>query len=123
MLATYSYGAFTLCGTPFQGISDQLLTIPNGGPTTPHLPTPRGGGFGLPYSPFPRRYSGNPIWFLFLRVLRRFTSPRSPPLRRLAQEGWEVPFGDPGFKACMRLPQAYRSLPRPSSPIRAQPST
>ena len=34
--------------------------------------------FGLPCSPFARRYSGNPYWFLFLRVLRCFNSPRSP---------------------------------------------
>lgn len=27
----------------------------------------------------------------------------------------EVPFGDPGFNGCVRLPRAYRSLPRPSS--------
>jgi hypothetical protein len=27
------------------------------------------------------------------------------------------PFGDPGFYGCMRLAQAYRSLPRPSSLI------
>ena len=27
----------------------------------------------------------------------------------------DFPFRHPGFKGCMRLPQAYRSLPRPSS--------
>lgn len=27
----------------------------------------------------------------------------------------EVPFGNPGFKRCMHLARAYRSLPRPSS--------
>ena len=31
------------------------------------------------------------------------------PSRRVA------PFGDPRIKACVRLPEAYRSLPRPSS--------
>lgn len=29
----------------------------------------------------------------------------------------EVTFGDLGFEGCMRLAQAYRSLPRPSSAI------
>ena len=29
--------------------------------------------------------------------------------------GQEVPFGDPGIYGCLLLPQAYRSLPRPSS--------
>ena len=32
--------------------------------------------FGLPFSVFTRCYSQNPNWFLFLRVLRRFNSPR-----------------------------------------------
>ena len=27
----------------------------------------------------------------------------------------EFPFGNPGFNGCLRLPQAYRRLPRPSS--------
>jgi hypothetical protein len=29
------------------------------------------------------------------------------------------PFGNPRIKACLQLPEAYRSLPRPSSPARA----
>ncbi len=46
-------------------------------PTTPFPPTPPGfnGGNGLGCSPFARRYSGNRCLFLFLRVLRCFTSP------------------------------------------------
>ena len=34
---------------------------------------------GLGCSPFARRYSGNRSFFLFLWVLRCFSSPRSPP--------------------------------------------
>jgi hypothetical protein len=34
-----------------------------------------------------------------------------------------APFGDPGITACLQLPQAYRSLPRPSSPLCAKAST
>ena len=34
---------------------------------------------GLGSSPFARRYWGNRYYFLFLRVLRCFNSPRSPP--------------------------------------------
>ena len=34
---------------------------------------------GLGSSPFARRYWGNRCYFLFLRVLRCFSSPRSPP--------------------------------------------
>ena len=43
-----------------------------------------------------------------MRVLRYFNSPHAPTPRG-------VEFGHPGFKGRMRLPQAYRSLPRPSS--------
>ena len=32
------------------------------------------------------------------------------------------PFGHPRITACVRLPEAFRSLPRPSSPIRAKAS-
>ena len=33
------------------------------------------------------------------------------------------PFGHPRIKACLQLPEAYRSLPRPSSPTDAKAST
>ena len=33
------------------------------------------------------------------------------------------PFGNPRINACVRLPEAYRSLPRPSSPAGAKAST
>ena len=50
----------------------------------------------------------------FARALRPVT--RVAP-RRVA------PFGDPGITASVQLPQAYRSLPRPSSPLGAKAST
>ena len=62
--------------------------------------------------------------FLFLGLLRCFTSPRfaSPDyefIRSILQSylEWVVPFGDPRIKACLRLPVAYRNLLRPSSPL------
>ena len=42
-------------------------------------PPPRRNAPGLGYSPFARRYWGNHSYFLFLRVLRCFSSPRWPP--------------------------------------------
>ena len=36
---------------------------------------------------------------------------------------WVAPFGDPRIKACSRLPKAFRSVPRPSSPLGAKAST
>ena len=34
-----------------------------------------------------------------------------------------APFGHPGITACVQLPRAYRSLPRPSSPLDAKAFT
>src|SRR5437867_2071150 len=62
--------------------------------------------------------------FLFLRLLRCFTSPRvaSPDYEFIRTilwitPEWVVPFGNPRIKACLRLPGAYRNLLRPSSPL------
>ena len=62
--------------------------------------------------------------FLFLGLLRCFTSPRlaSPDYEFIrsiipSYRDWVVPFGDPRIKACLRLPVAYRNLLRPSSPL------
>ena len=79
---------------------------------------------GLGYSPFARHYWGNHCYFLFLRVLRCFSSPRwlptlldvGPSARRV------VPFGNPRIKGYLHLPAAFRSLSRPSSPPRAKAS-
>ena len=39
------------------------------------------------------------------------------------RQGGVSPFGNPRIKACSRLPPAYRSVPRPSSPLSAKAST
>jgi hypothetical protein len=36
---------------------------------------------------------------------------------------WVSPFGNPRIKARSQLPEAYRSVPRPSSPLSAKAST
>ena len=38
-------------------------------------------------------------------------------------KGGVVPFGYPRINACSRLPMAFRSVPRPSSPLGAKAST
>ena len=38
------------------------------------------------------------------------------------RNGWVVPFGNPRIKGYLHLPGAYRSLSRPSSPLRARAS-
>ena len=63
-------------------------------------------------------------YFLFLRVLRCFSSPGSLlPLREVLTGGqWVAPFGNLRIKGYLLLPAAYRSLSRPSSPPRAKAS-
>ena len=41
----------------------------------------------------------------------------------ILERGWVVPFGNPRIKVCLPLPEAYRSLPRPSSAANAKAST
>jgi hypothetical protein len=61
--------------------------------------------------------------FLFLGVLRCFTSPGSPPSRDLPLfTVWVSPFGHRRLFACTRLPDAFRSVPRPSSALDTQAS-
>ncbi len=58
-------------------------------------------------------------YFLFLEVLRCFSSLRSPPnycQDNYPSGNWVVPFGNPGVKGYLHLTRAYRSLSRPSSP-------
>ncbi len=64
--------------------------------------------------------------FLFLKVLRCFSSLGSPPYDGMDSRPsacWVVPFGNRGIKGHLHLPRAYRSLSRPSSPPRAKAST
>ena len=70
--------------------------------------------YGLGSSPFARRYSGNRLYFLFLRLLRCFSSPAY--LSRAYPPGMQVlPFGYPGISGPVHLLRAFRSLARPSS--------
>ena len=80
--------------------------------------------YGLGSSPFARHYWGNHCYFLFLRVLRCFSSPRSPPssMDDRPSACRVVPFGNPRIKGHLHLHAAYRSLSRPSSPPRAKAS-
>ena len=65
-------------------------------------------------------------FFLFLQVLRCFSSLRSlhatrhgdePSTRRVS------PFGHARINSCLPIPAPFRSLPRPSSPPEAQASS
>jgi hypothetical protein len=63
----FVYRAFTFCGGTFQ-FSSTIHASLSEWSTTPDKS-------GLGSSPFARRYSGNRCFFLFLRVLRCFSSP------------------------------------------------
>ena len=83
---------------------------------------------GLGSSRFARRYSGNRFFFLFLRLLRCFSSPGAPRMTMdSSYGGWDLPsrvspFRYPWIAGCLRLPTAFRSLPRLSSALSAKAS-
>ena len=92
--------------------------------------TPAGKPAGLDCSAFARHYLRNHCCFIFLRLLRCFTSPGFALMRYFIHTPMTghysrrvFPFGHLRIKACLQLPEAYRSLPRPSSPINAKAST
>jgi hypothetical protein len=90
------------------------------GPTTPR---PQGPRFGL----YPVRsplLGASRLISLSTRYLD-VSVPwvRSPFGVTAIPDGRVSPFGNPGIKACVPLPQAYRSLPRPSSPSCAKASS
>ena len=90
--------------------------------------TPRCTHHGLGSSHFARRYFGNHGCFLFLRLLRCFSSPglltytMDSCMPTIALRWWVSPFGYPRFSGYLLLPAAFRSLLRPSSALSAKAS-
>ena len=82
---SFDYRAVTFSGGPFQTASSTsfLCNSVYECPTTP-----RGKPLGLGCSRFARRYSGNRICFLFLRVLRCFSSPGLPSIPYVFRYGY-----------------------------------
>ena len=84
---------------------------------------------GLGSFHFARRYFGNRCFFLFLRLLRCFSSPGSlPAVMDWLQDGWSFssrvsPFRDLRINGYLLLPEAFRSLSRLSSALSAKAST
>jgi hypothetical protein len=129
----FAYRALTVSGG-----ASQPLPLRNGfltpwrvarPPASSHNPHTATGapwhGMGLGSTSFARRYLRSRGYFLLLRLLRWFSSPgalRINPVtghhsRRVS------PFGNPGIKACLLLPQAFRRLLRPSSASGPKAST
>ena len=84
---------------------------------------------GLGSFPFARRYSGNRVFFLFLPVLRCFSSRGSlcmamdSPCSDWSLSSRVSPFRNPRINGYLLLPAAYRSLSRLSSALSAKAST
>ena len=80
-------------------------------------------------SDFARHYSRNLGWFLFLRLLRCFSSAGSLPTPMYSVQDtrfftvWVSPFGNPRVIAYFQLTAAYRRLSRPSSALGAKAFT
>ena len=83
---------------------------------------------GLGSSDFARRYFRNRCFFLFLRLLRCFSSAGSLciPMDSVCSDGGSLrrvsPFRDPWITGYLLLPTAYRSLSRLSSALSAKAS-
>ena len=75
----FEYGALTRYGPAFQPVLlDNLPSLERS-----YYPGTRLNAAGLGSSPFARRYWGNRYYFLFLQVLRCFSSLRSPHAIRM----------------------------------------
>ena len=91
--------------------------------------TPKDKSSGLGSFPFARRYSGNRCFFLFLALLRCFSSGGSLHTAMYSlYDDWSSssrvsPFGNQRIVGYLLLPAAYRSLSRPSSAPGAKAST
>ena len=118
----FVYATFTLFGLTSQ-------TVPLSYCSLSAVLTPQCTHHGLGSFPFARRYLGNRCFFLFLRVLRCFSSPGSPPYvmdSRMDTGGllqWVSPFRHPRISGYLLLPVAFRSLSRLSSALSAKAST
>ena len=120
---TYLYGPFTLYGRTFQIVPVHCyLNIAVLQPRHCRNNT------GLGFFPFARRYSGNRCFFLFLRVLRCFSSPGSlhTPMDSVHDDRSSScrvpPFRHPRLNGYLLLPAAFRSLSRLSSALSAKAS-
>ena len=110
-LRNFAYGALTLSGLSFQIILLSLQVLYRS-PTTP-----TGKPAGLGSFLFARRYLGNRFFFLFLQLLRCFSSLRLPSLTLTVNDNtsryWVPPFGYLRIIAYLLLPEAFRFTMRP----------
>ena len=115
LVSDFVYGSFTLFAWLFQNHSTIFLN------TFWWSATPKNKSFGLASFPFARRYLGNRCFFLFLLLLRCFSSEGflHTAMDSLCSDKvlpYRVsPFGNLRVYGYLLLTAAYRSLSRPSS--------
>ena len=123
-----------LCSLSYTGLSPPMADFPNVillarsvpyAVRNPQVPKYS----GLASAHFARRYFGYRCFFLFLPLLRCFSSGRSPRMTMdssYADKGFPCrvsPFGHPRIDGYLHLPVAFRSLSRPSSAPGAKASS
>ena len=117
---SYAYRTVTFYGSIFQKILLQMIVHVR--PYNLHNGFPLGFGLFRVRSPLLAEslfvfFSSSYLDVSVLWVVFPLTWDSMP-------SAWKVSlFGNPRIKACMQLPAAYRSLPRPSSSPRAKAST
>ena len=122
-LLAFTYTALTFCGCPSHDI---LLTIRV---TSAVLNPTYIAIYGLASFPFARRYLGNRCFFLFLLLLRCFSSEGflRIPMDSVYDAGFldrrVSPFGHLRVYGYLLLTAAFRSLSRPSSAPDAKSSS
>ena len=119
----FPYRAFTVCGRPFQSVPVTVLLA-----------------VSWPYNP---NEAGTPLVWALPRslattggIIRLFSLPAGTKMFQFPafaahtyvradshSDCRVVPFGDPRIKGYLHLIADYRSLSRPSSPVRAKAST
>ena len=121
--SSFAYGAFTLSGRLSQNRSAKFVeSIMRSEPRDARIPV-----WALPFSlAATHRIT---CCFLFLRLLRCFSSPGSLPyVMDWRMDDWSLssrvsPFRYLRINGYLLLPEAFRSLSRPSSALSAKAST
>ena len=104
----FPYGAVTRSGPPFQT-----------------LPVPKTQATGLVRFRSPLLAESRLMSFPPATEMFQFAGFASHPMDSagIPLARWVAPFGDPGINDRSHLPRAFRSVPRPSSPLSAKAST
>ena len=133
----FDYGVGTLYDPPFNAVRLYLLVTPTSrqrclkSPTTPNvqrLPAITHARFSLIRFRSPLLTESRLLSLPVGTEMFHFPTFPLPALYIQAgvtrsTPGGVSPFGDPRIKARSQLPKAYRSVPRPSSPLSAKAST